>query len=106
MDGEDNSKILSEEERDSFTGTTIDENGNAHTYEDKQRDVFRDRVEQEANQGGFRVYTTRSSGCGWVMFFCVILLCLFLGMFFFVLPWFIIAGAVLALIGAVMRYFR
>lgn len=106
MDGEDKSKILSEEERDAFTGTTIDENGNAHTYEDKQRDVFRDRVEQEANQGGFRVYTSRGRGCGWLLFLAIIVGCMFLGMFIFVLPWFIIAAVVAALIGAVVRYFR
>jgi len=103
---EEKQKILSREERDAFTGTTIDENGNARDYDDSQRDVFRDRAEQQNNTGGFRHYSIHSgNGCGVWILAAVIILALFFAMFIFVLPYYLVGLAVVAILGWIAKMF-
>lgn len=54
--------ILTDEERDTFEGTTIEDDGRVHDREDDYRDSMRDRAERTWNNG-FRVYQAHSSGC-------------------------------------------
>ena len=62
--------ILTDEERDTFEGTTIEDDGYVHGHddgrvhdrEDDYRDSMRDRAERTWNNG-FRVYQAHSSGC-------------------------------------------
>ncbi len=104
---EEKQKILSREERDSFTGTTIDENGNAHDYNDSQRDVFRDRMERESNFGGFRHFSVHtSSGCGVWTLVAIVIIALFLGMFIAVLPYYIVGIVVVGILGWIANLFR
>lgn len=103
--GEEKQKILSEEERDAFRGTTIEENGDAHNYEDDQRNVFRDRAEQQS-AGGFRGYSIHSYGCGTGVFILIMFLCVLAGMFFFLLPVYVIGALVIAAIYAISKYLK
>lgn len=54
--------ILTDEERDTFEGTTIEDDGRVHDREDDYRDSMRDRAERTWNNG-FKVYQSHSSGC-------------------------------------------
>lgn len=104
---EEKQKILSQEERDAFTGTTIDENGNAHNYNDSQRDVFRDRAEQQNNSGSFRHYSIHTSnGCGIYAFAAIIIFALIFGMFIAVLPYYLVGVIVVGILGWIANMFR
>ena len=100
---EEKGKILSKEERDSFTGTTIEEDGHAHDYAEDQRDVYRDRQER----GNFKHFSINStSGCGVWTLGAVIFVALLIGMFIFVLPYYLIGLLVCGVLGWLFSMFH
>ncbi len=100
-------QVLSREERDTFDGVTIDEEGNTedsskqrapgYTYEDGYR---RERQEQQYQQQNpnIKVYPL---GCGSSMLMTLLILGGILALFFFLLPTFLVFAA----IGAVVVFF-
>lgn len=95
--GEDKQKILTDEERDAFRGTTIDEDGNAYDYGDRERDVLRDKYEKNSS-GAFHIFSVHNFGCV-VAILILIFLCVLTG---FLLPYLLVAAAIYALI----RFFK
>lgn len=88
--------VLTNQERDNFDGTTIEDDGRAHTAEDDYRDTMRQRAERRWNEGvrGFQVH---SSGCGLGSFALLVIGCLFIVMSLYLLPYAIMMAAAIAI---------
>jgi len=102
-------KSLTREERDSFSGTTIDidESGRQGEYQDRgeytDRDDLRrgDRSYENGEESpGFKVYRLGGGLLTWIIFALIIL-----GIIFFVLPTFLFVGIIGAVVGAIVIFF-
>jgi len=101
---EENSKILSEEERDSFEGTTIEQNGESRSYEDRQRDMFRDRAE-ERTRIHIKSYNLHSPGCLAYSLGLIFVVCLLAGAFVMFLPVYLVGALVILILGGIFHFF-
>ena len=99
-------KVLSPDERDTFDGITIDENGSTEDTTGVKRTgdgySYEEYREEQQHNRGVKVHTF---GCGSGLLMTLLILGGILALFFFLLPTFIVFAAIGAAVVFLMRLF-
>lgn len=96
-------QVLRPEERDTFDGVTIEQDGNAEGGT-RVEDMRTERRAYEQNNGGPQI-RVHSFGCGSGILMTLLILGGILAIFFFLLPTFLIFAAIGAVVVFIMRLF-
>lgn len=100
-------KVLTPEERDTFEGDTINDDGsiggNSKRNDDTHINVNTSR--QDADYGGVNYIKVHNVGCSGSILTTLLILIVILALFFFLLPTFLIFAAVGAVVVFILRLF-
>lgn len=104
-------KVLSPDERDTFDGVTIEEDGRAFDHGAENAEHGRELYQEQAGQGSYQnrqeapKVQVHTFGCGSGLLMTLLILGGILALFFFLLPTFIVFAAIGAVVVFLMRLF-
>lgn len=111
-----NAKVLTPEERDTFTGKTIEEDGSttesddtsnvSSTYENQGNNNSNERQTRfRSNSWSEPQFKVHTYGCGSSLIVTMFILAAILAIFFFLLPTFLVFAAIGAIVVFILRLF-